>query len=91
MGISIDEDGNIEGYVYTIKDVLKEKYRCKWDPNIGNWTIGERTDIAKLKKYIENINLENNQTVECGLNGCSNTRKKCFATCWKCRSSALTQ
>lgn len=85
MGIFIDKDGNIEGYVYAIKDVLKEKYRCKWDPNIGNWTIGERTDIAKLKLYIENINLENNQIVECGLNGCEKKRKKSFKTCYNCR------
>lgn len=89
MSISIDAVGNIEGYVYKIKDVLKDTYRCKWDPNIGNWTIGERTDIAKLKLYIENINLENNEMVNCGLNGCSNTRKKCFKTCWKCKNNAL--
>lgn len=85
MTISIDTDGNIDGYVYLIKDVLKEKFNCKWNQNICNWVVSDRTNIQELKFYIEEINKENNSLVKCGYNGCEKKRKKCFKTCYNCR------
>ena len=51
----------IEGNTYSIKDILKSKYKCYWDSDTKKWTF-EQMYKDKIDDFLSecNRNIENN-------------------------------
>lgn len=77
--IEIDK---IVGYVYPIKDQLKEA-GARWNPNGKFWYINEKSDVVKISYVIQEFNKKNNVYRWC--ERCGGKCKLPFTTCCRCK------